>query len=436
MNKLFFGLCAAVLAQTFGISASYAQDTNSVKAPPAQNPAYSADALVTGYILPFTPLAGHGGAVVRLRINGKREANFLIDTGSDGVFIRSGLVKTLGLKTRQAPYAKNNAPLPPGTPTELTTVALSSDSGIDAPQVICFVSDSLTSLGDKAGDVDGVLGADFFQQVSVLFDFAGNQFVLIPKGNLTDAECFSLGVTGGSAAGIPLSPKAGEKMLFTVPVQVGVGKNVATLPLLVNTGSATTVLVDPQNRAQLANQAGVLQVTQTTSGPLTYHVFPTTFFGAGKDAAEAKRNRLAPFECAAAAGAVPAVSVLGLDYLSHFRVLLDYPAKRMYLTPVTNPKNLLYPTPASRQCAQNVLADALIRPTAGGKWTIVSTQKGQYFGKAGVQAGDIIETINGKKVEGLQLFGITSLLRPVEYDTDELQVRRDGKLLLLTLHRK
>ena len=433
LSSLHVWIVFLVAFSSFGqVTAAHAQNATPPATQAAQVTRNTVPAPLSGYTLPFVSLHGHGGVLVRVRLNNKIDANFLVDTGSAPNIITSRLVKALGLTAKPIPYLKSNVPLPPGTPIDMVVVDDINAGGFKGSGLECLVSDFTESLEDKT--VDGVLGANILQLFAALFNFEANQLVLIPKGNLNDTQLAYVGITGGVGSGSLLKNQGGD-FRFTVPVRIEVNQHTATMPLLVDTGAPNTVVLDPNNDLNLKKgQPGVAMTTRKITGLLTYYVFPVAAFGVGEKEPEAQRNNLAPFECGLSLddGSLNMNSVLGLNYLSHFRVLLDYPAQRLYLTPVANPAHLPFPTASSRQSARQQVGDAVMAPSAEGKWTVIATQNTQSFGQASLLVGDMIETINGKKTDGLLLFGISSLLHQ-SLEADDFQVLRDGKSIKITV---
>ncbi len=388
----------------------------------------NAFAPISGYTVPFISGKGHGGPVVRLRLNDKLDADFLVDTGANYNFIHPRVVKALGLTATPLPKADGSPSTPPGTPTEMIHVerVRSGAMLIESPQ---FLVSEYGTDGIAGRALDGIIGKNILQMFAVLFDFENNRLLLLPGGKLDNKQLAYLRVTGGTMSEIPTGSSPNQGLPTTVPSQIEVNKHTATFPFVVDTGSPITLVYDPKNAMQLPKTINAVPITQTVvARPWNYYVFPVTSIAAGERIPDGKQNRLVPFECGLTLEDGNS-SILGLNYLSHFRVLIDYPAERMYLTPVTNPRNRPFPTESSRQCATLTFADLLIVPWADGTYTVRQTDKDREFGKAGVQSSDILETINGKKPDGLLRNSMTALFMESGDKPAVLRLRRDGKLI-------
>ena len=382
--------------------------------------------------IPFTSQKWHGGPVVHLRLNDKIDADFLVDTGANYNFIRPRIVKALGLSTIPLPKAVINPLAPSGTPTEYVSMKTVGSSAIMFDDMQFMVSDYGSDF-EAGKPINGIIGKNTLQLFAVLFDFENNQILLMPGGKLSDTQLAYLKMNGGTAAGIPLGTDIQRGLPTTAPAQVKVNKHTATFPFVVDTGSLLTLVYDPKNAMQLPKTIQTIPQTKTVIGrPWNYRVFPVASLAAGERATDEKQNRLVPFECGLTLDAGN-FSILGLDYLSHFRVLIDYPAERMYLMPVTNPKQHPFPTESSRQCAVLALADLFLSPSAEGKYTVLQTAPSYLFGKAGVQGGDVLETVNGKKPDGLLLYAMVALFLKSGDRPAVLQLRRDGKIVQVSV---
>ena len=178
--------------------------------------------------------------------------------------------------------------------------------------------------------MDGVIGAESLANLVTLIDFPHHVVALLYPGNLTPSDLRAGDFVPQDA--VTLNPAGG---VFTVSAVLENGKNKIMLNLLVDTGSPGTMIpwaqaqrlrlqgkvVHPASGSHLAELADDL--TSLRFGPLSFpsrHVyFADRSFG-------------------------QEITVLGLDVLSGYRVLLDFPAKTMYLAP----ENVLTPVlPAS-----------------------------------------------------------------------------------------
>ena len=120
-----------------------------------------------------------------------------------------------------------------------------------------------------------------------------------------------------------------------------------------------------------------------------------------------------------------------MDFLSHFRVLIDYPAQKLYLSPIEHDAKALYPTEAARTCAERLVDDAVFEPDANGKWALASfAHFTGHFASIGLKIGDVLVSIGGEKVDGLLPDELTQLLRK-HHEEQALCFLRDSKPLSL-----
>ena len=89
-----------------------------------------------------------------------------------------------------------------------------------------------------------------------------------------------------------------------------------------------------------------------------------------------------------------------MDFLSRFRVLIDYPAHRLYLSLVSHDGKILFPTETARVCAERMINDAIFKPSATGEWSVLSIEAGKgYFAAKGLRAGDVLKMVVGAKAQ-------------------------------------
>ena len=416
-------ISAVVGEQTLSSTDVYAQSPTTVK---------QSAPVVSGITVPFIPMAGHGGPVVVCRVNDKLDVRFLIDTGSDTSVIHPEIAKRLALplKSRAAGQGSTTAQAPKSTINYVT---------IDKLKIGELTFEGDFDVLDTAPDLpnksyDGILSANALRSLAVLLDFSENKMVLIPNGGLNNEQLQFLGMSGGTSAGVAMSLIVSSEYIVSVPVLL---EGVTGSNMVIDTGSSRTMILDPDKKIKLPSGVqGIASDFQTVGRSWNYTVYPFETFGVGNTLASAKPNTLTNFECGVIApDAKQADSILGLNYLSRFRILLDYPAKRFYLKPVHNPRNYRYPTEASRQSAEASLADMALIPTKGDEWKVTGTEKGGVFGKYGITEGDVIKKINGQSVDGIGICEVYTLLLK-NGNRAEIELRRDGKTIKLTLEKK
>jgi hypothetical protein len=93
------------------------------------------------------------------------------------------------------------------------------------------------------------------------------------------------------------------------------------------------------------------------------------------------------------------VPCLGIDVLSRCDVLIDYPAKKLYLQPTSHLWNASFL--ANQSLFGNPhpgIRDLNVRRNKQNEWVIVSFKNKSPFTQAGVKVGDILESISGRPV--------------------------------------
>jgi predicted aspartyl protease len=318
---------------------------------PAEKPQQS-------FISVISPLAGHGGPLIRVRLNDSAaSATFLVDTGAGSSLIAQSLADRLGLKARPALNADGKPWEPFGKPTDAVPIdALLIEGPPEQPLW------RLNLLGGGQFDVatpeqlylpvDGVLGMEGFESSALLFDFAAGRMDVILPGALSPAQVRSYGFNQPGGAALPLSRLTkypnfsikGDSDLFSVPVLLNNGSKTTQADLLVDTGSQVTVIpraaakelsLKPFGQRPLAGgtggsmQANQAQVSSLSLGGIRLTDVPVLY-------PDRKDH----------------VAILGMDILKNYRVLLDFPGRMMYIQPpdpgfsMPRPDNGPSPVPA------------------------------------------------------------------------------------------
>ena len=265
----------------------------------------------------YTPL--YHAPLVQVWINGNVSCTFLVDTGANNIYLTEKLVKRLGLPSYPAvkeghPYMLGDKQARAVSVSQIQIGSFSSSN----PQVL-LAADPSPSFPFS---FDGILGTNLLSMFSVLFDFPRHQITLWTPAGLSVDEIKGLGMSAATI--LPLTER--EDGTFTVPGKVWSTKAQADVSLLLDTGAAETALT-----VGLARQLQLLPASSTT-----VH----NFWG-DVDFEEARINALQlvglkfvdrPVNYASKEDARhPAL--LGMDILSGYKVLLDFPSKKMYLQP-------------------------------------------------------------------------------------------------------
>jgi hypothetical protein len=287
------------------------------------------------YAIPFTPAPANGAPLVTVRINDKIDATFLVDTGSPQTSVSEDLVAKLGLPTRPAIHPDGTPITADGKPVRYATMdsfQIGSSSLKDLLHFHPFVWQVLVQSARKlhslaAQPLDGVIGADLLAKFAVGFDFRDHLVTFYNPGGQTRQVWQSGGLVGPAGSELPLTIP-GDYWAFLVPAQFGDGNTSQQASLLLDTGSPYTIVPYSVAKAlslhdvrsgTMSGQFGSVSIDQAQVptvglGDLRLSGFPVAYPDKG--------TILTTF------------GLLGLDVLSGYRVLMDFPAKRMYLTPV------------------------------------------------------------------------------------------------------
>ena len=197
--------------------------------------------------LPFR-LTPRGGVIVRVLLDGRRPASFLVDTGSNGSAISESLVE----KMRLPIVARATVTSAIGQkPRLVARIEHLSMSGVPAASILATViPDRELALPDAASGIDGIIGQDVLSGCRYTIDYR-TQRIIWRDGAVAAPR---------SAAVLALEPRD-DRFLAVLP-QRG-----STLRLVPDTGSERVVLfhrdddvapppVTDENRTEVSGVAG------------------------------------------------------------------------------------------------------------------------------------------------------------------------------------
>ena len=275
--------------------------------------------------LAYEPAPEKGMPLVRVRVNNgsKNEAfaTFVMDTGFTQCLMSDRLARVLHI-TGEPALRDDHTPIcfADGKPLQQVTPSI---------QVGSFLTDQCSFVLLKAYrldlldcPLDGILGWYFLSDHAVLFDFQSHQITLWHGGDLTLAELKAAGMQ--DALQLPRANRTPGS--FDVRVRLNDQRDVE---LAVDTGGAHT-LISPGDARLLQLEPtrvsfkqpsifGTLKANEARLRSLTFgseHVMDMTV-----RYLQQEHPNLPPH--------------LGLDVLSRYRMLIDYPANIIYLKPVT-----------------------------------------------------------------------------------------------------
>jgi predicted aspartyl protease len=303
------------------------------------DPAAPPDRYQQGYVVPFTPVPDdHGGPLVKVRIDDKADATFIVDTGTNGCMISESLAAKLHLPDAPTPMRDGKpdpdilfgktaravkirrlelAPKPGGGPMVFQAV----DGGhyVVAKDSYFYVAPGVT--------VDGILGANFLVNFAASFDFSADQMILIQPGVMSAHQVGLLGYGQAGGTEFPLKDKGTdtERDEFSVSALLGSGTATRSVDLEVDTGSKVTTIPRDAAQALSLKPEGEQPVAGGTSGDRVLDRSTVSSLSLG-DIRVLDRPVLYPDK-----GDYP--SLLGMDILKGYKILIDYPARKVYLMP-------------------------------------------------------------------------------------------------------
>jgi predicted aspartyl protease len=360
-------------------------------------------------VVPFQP-AGNL-IILQARVNGSKPLDFILDTGASGTVISQNAAKSLGLKAESEGSASTqggeieaasikNARIGIGTAGELRNVTLAAIrlNGLEA------------GVGRR---VDGILGDDVFEKYVVEIDYASKI-----------ARLYELRSYKYSGKGNIIPITIDDNTPFVKAKVFPPGGDAVEGKFLINTGSTGAVLFN----GPFVNRNRLLERVQNTRA---------VTFGAliaGGSSGRIGRISRVSFGGIDLAGAVAnfsqdsegddadanAAGMIGSEVLHRVRLVVDYSRKRIILE-----RNASFSAPFEFDMSGASIA-------AGGRgfkiFKVRSLIEGSPAAQAGLQTGDVIESIDGRPARSLTLPEIRSMFR-LPGRTYTLKVKREQKTL-------
>ena len=267
--------------------------------------------------LPFRLTPGRQPLIVlEALVNGSGPLKFLLDTGAGPTLVTPGAAERLRLETRGSEERAH------GIGGEVGFRAATLDSiqvgSIRKPDFPVLVTPSLEAISQALGEpIDGDLGHSFFGDTILTIDYAA--------GTVT----FTAPDTGSSpdTSGLPFTLLHESKPLVEIPVWLN---GDGPFEFVLDTGASTTAM-----SPSLAKYAQEVRARVAVTGA-----------GGQSQATAGKVGRIRvgeheqPDQDAVFLDALAALNqalgkdvkgILGYNFLKHYRVILDYPARRLRL---------------------------------------------------------------------------------------------------------
>lgn len=282
----------------------------------------------TSTTLPYIT-SKNGQALVRIWVFSAAKkpirATFLVDSGSDFSAVSDTLADTLGLPRQPAtstggrPFRLNGKP---AQAVILPALLIGTLPANDSQFVILSDKALSASVGQP---VDGILGAGVFEVYPVLFDFQRGQTTFFSSSPLPD-DLKMLGMDDAAVA--PVRDHNGDYD-FMCRVALTAGGKTVEEEMLIDTGAAFSLIsAKTADRLKLEPISEISGITTLFGHRVVFDALvPSVSVGTvtvPRLVVSYPRDRPQPND----------KSTLGLNFLSQFRVLLDYKQKKMYLKPL------------------------------------------------------------------------------------------------------
>lgn len=282
-----------------------------------------------------------GQPVLICTINGQA-AKFMADTGASFCILSPEITKQLNLTLQPALLDDGKPFVWKGKQGTATSVSSFKVSNVTIPKVpFRVLSDQDFMLSPKASNdtrYDGIVGANLLEHFAVLVDASQHQFGLCLPGNLYPKQVTDFGLAQPYI--VPIAKK--DDGNWYVEAQITNDGVVTNESLALDTGSNTTQISD--TAAQTLHLKVIGQQQQHDS-------YRTSMVGR----ASVGTLRLGDLTLSGTSVGVSPVTknespLLGMDILSGYRVLIDFPGKKMCLqsnTAVAVPAVTIGPAPAT-----------------------------------------------------------------------------------------
>ena len=294
--------------------------------PPVKGDPYGGRVILT--TVPFTNLVVDGVSyptpVVSARI-GTTDVTFLVDTGTINTAITPSLAKRLGLTPKSL--------LPPGQsvnefgrPVDGVTVSnlVLGDMNFTPAQEEVYPQSTWDRLGMKQ---DGILGRDSLEFCMVEFDFPHHRLTFLNQAAVTPELRAQAGYGAASYAADITRDQYG---FYKTDLVMTNGASHLTEAAVVDTGSSST---------QISAKAAEALRLFPTGPPVDYHVERKAEPVVPSRVGEMQVGQLKLLNAPVGypekdePEGMGVGTVLGMDILSGYKVLLDFPGRKMYLQP-------------------------------------------------------------------------------------------------------
>ena len=373
--------------------------------------------------VPFEPYGGI--VIVTGSVNGSPPVRFVVDTGANHTALGPAEAGRPGITAGEARTGGGAGPAKVSyTLLHGAVVRFEGRGGRAAELALSFAAAApagvFEQLSSAAGRrIEGILGYDLFRGCVVEIDY--DRRVM----RLHESKTYRYRGTGEV---LPVRVASGWALVgATVTAAPGTG----ALPcaLVVDTGSGEDLWL----RKRFVDAHSEVAAVETTEGRAI-----------GVGGVEVNRHgRLAEVRLGASRVPEPAVTLvsssdarfpshvvtgadgtLGAGVLSHFKVIFDYPRRRMILERGRRP----WRTERSADSGMGLLAEG----PALDVFVVGYVTSGSPAAEAGVEVGDVVTAVNGRPARGMSLEAVREALRTPGRDVT-LELRRGGRVVVCTV---
>lgn len=263
-----------------------------------------------------------GSPLVQVKLNDKTTATFLVDTALNTSFLTKAFATNLGLTGSPAVDPNGKPYFTLGKQLNEVMVANMAIGDMTIPNVPFLILDDDKLFSMTHQSLDGIVGTNLLQFFAVAFDFPKHQFTLAYPGTLSTAAIKQLGFD--TATTVPLTSPT-KDFVYSIPMSFSSKGRSVQENLFVNTGAASTEVSHAlAHKLGLQPVQGSSSIT-TTSGDFTIDTALVAHITIGNLDLS---NRNVTYLSKDSQSVLPN---LGMDILTGYRVLMDFPGQKMYL---------------------------------------------------------------------------------------------------------
>jgi clan AA aspartic protease (TIGR02281 family) len=356
-----------------------------------------------------------GHHFVPVSVNGGPPRRFLLDTGAGMTVISQELAKTLDLGLADTVGVVGAGGGIEGRATNLASLAL---GGLVRQNVPALVLDTREFQSATGLPVDGILGFTALNRYAVTLDFE--------RGQLELAQNASPHRTGAHGARVPLEFLGAQT---SVPVRIDGGEPVL---FVVDLGSAQTFVPAALGKSlKAARRLPGIPVLGADGRALEAVALRVRSLGVGSVQVPrpvviyvTRGGALDPI------GITPGASargILGANFLTRFRVTLDYPRGELVLEPRRD---------RAADLEGDFVGTGIVPGPSGNGFRVSAVVEGSPAARLGVQVGETIVTVDGRAVAGLSATQLLARLGgPTGSSVRVVLERARGARRTLTLER-